>query len=113
MKKFSSSSPSLSVLPAGGDRLRQYDARGVDSLKETLTVDASRDFADENGGDTLRPQLLVDAEKVDFYHLFCPVKEWGERFWKNHGHRRRVNGPLRNQADFLWIWTVGIDIGLR
>ena len=83
VKKFSCSSPSLSVLPAGGDRLRQYDPRGVDSLKETLTVDASRDFADENGGDTLRPQLLVDAEKVDFYHLFCPVEERGGNILDN------------------------------
>ena len=73
----------LSDRPAGGDRLRQYDAGGVDSLKETLTIDASRDFADENGGDTLGPQLLVDAEKVDFYHLFCPVKERRNDFVKS------------------------------
>jgi len=51
--------------PAGSNRLGQHDACGVDSLKDVPAVDPPRDLLDENGGEPLRPQLLVDAEEVD------------------------------------------------
>ena len=41
-------------------------------LEESLAVDPSRDFPDEDGREALRPQPLVHAQKVDLHHLHRP-----------------------------------------
>lgn len=40
------------------------DSRGVDGLPAIVAIDATRDFADENGGESLASDFLVDAEEV-------------------------------------------------
>ena len=57
--------PRAELVPAGSHRLRQHDAGRVDRLKDVPAVDPSRDLLDEDGGQPLGPQLLVDAEEVD------------------------------------------------
>ena len=57
--------PRAELVPAGSHRLRQHNAGRVDRLKDVPAVDPSRDLLDEDGGQPLGPQLLVDAEEVD------------------------------------------------
>ena len=54
---------------ARAHRLRQHHASCENRLKESLAVDPPRDLPDEDGGEALRPQPLVHAQKVDLHHL--------------------------------------------
>jgi len=59
--------------PAGGHGPRQPHAGRVGGLKDVLLVHAPRDFADEDGGEPLGPQLLVHAQKVDLHEVLVPA----------------------------------------
>mmetsp|Transcript_3774 Transcript_3774/g.10254 ORF Transcript_3774/g.10254 Transcript_3774/m.10254 type:complete len:452 (+) Transcript_3774:23-1378(+) len=52
-------------VPRGADGLGEHHARGVRRLPDPAQVDPSRDLADEHGRESLRTQLLVDAQEVD------------------------------------------------
>lgn len=41
------------------------DSRGVDGLPAVVAIDATRDFADENGRQALASDFLVNAEEID------------------------------------------------
>ena len=60
--------------PALSNRLGQEHAGSVGRLKQSLDVDPPRDFLDQHRRHSLRPQLLVDAQKIYFHHLLRPVQ---------------------------------------
>ena len=47
----------------------QHDPSRVDSLKDSGEIDAAGDFLNQDRGQSLRSQLLVDAEEIDFRHF--------------------------------------------
>ena len=52
-------------VPSGADGLGEHHARGVRRLPDTAQVDPPGDLADEHGSQSLRSELLVDAQEVD------------------------------------------------
>lgn len=54
------------VVLAARDGRGEERAGGVDGLEDALEVRPAGDFLDEERGETLRAELLVNAEKVDF-----------------------------------------------
>ncbi len=52
-------------VPAAGDWAGKLDTSGVNGLEYAGVVDPSGDFLNEDGGKSLAPQFLVDAEEVD------------------------------------------------
>lgn len=66
----------LSDPPACAHRFRQNHSSSVDRLKDTLQVDPSGDFSNQNRSNSFGAKLLVDAEEVDLNHfLFSVAKE--------------------------------------
>jgi len=61
------------VVAASSNRLGQHHPSRVHSLKNALLVDSAGYLPDQNWSNTLRPQLLVDTQKVDFHHTLHPT----------------------------------------
>ena len=59
--------------PAGAYRLRQHHPCRVNCLENALNIDTSGDLPDQDWGQTLGSQLLVDTEEVDLHHLLAFV----------------------------------------
>eukprot|EP00982_Pelagococcus_subviridis_P011293 31074-Pelagococcus_subviridis.AAC.27 len=57
-------------VPPRGDRSREDHARGVRSLPDPSQVDPPRDLSDEHRRQTLRAELLVNAQKVDLREVY-------------------------------------------
>ena len=55
--------------PANCYGFREDNPSSIDSLKDTMEVDPSRDLFDEHRSHTLGTQLLVDAKEIDLHHL--------------------------------------------
>ena len=66
-------SPVGTGLPASSHRFRQDHASRVDSLEYSLDVDSPGDLSDEDWGQPLGSQLLVDTEEVNLHHLLLLV----------------------------------------
>lgn len=59
----------LSDPPACAHRFGQNHSSSVDRLKDTLQVDPSGDFSNQNRSNSFGAKLLVDAEEVDLNHF--------------------------------------------
>lgn len=55
------------VVATGAHRLRNEDTGRVEGLPDARQVDATGDLLYEHRGETLRTELLVDAQEVDLY----------------------------------------------
>lgn len=53
------------VVAAGADGLGEDDAGGVQALPDLVEVAAAGDFLDEDGGEALAAELLVDGQEVN------------------------------------------------
>lgn len=54
-------------VPAAGYWLWYDHPGGVHRRPDVFEITPPRDLLDEDGGETLRPEFLVDAEEVDFW----------------------------------------------
>jgi len=57
------------IVPARADRGGQDDTASVDSLVDAIEVAATGDLLDQDRGQALGAQLLVDTEEVNLSHL--------------------------------------------
>lgn len=71
------------------------DSRGVDGLPAVVAIDATRDFADEDRGESLASDFLVDAEEI---HLRVRERE----------ERRCTSTMWTDWPRMLTVWGVAV-----
>ena len=64
-------------VPAAGDWAGKLDTSGVNGLEYARVVDPSGDFLNEDGGQSLAPQFLVDAET---WQTYCELQPQFSQF---------------------------------
>lgn len=64
----------MSDPPACAHRFGQHHSSSVNSLKNTLQIDPSGDFSDQNRSHSFGAKLLVDAEEIDLDHFLFSEK---------------------------------------